>query len=94
MVFVVGALTTNILPTNEATFTCSASSYHENITHEMSQYLRNAYLFNVHGAKITHPVTTICTNKTHDTCMHIEQYTVFSLLINGGIILGNGLFII
>ena len=41
MVFVVGALTTNILPTNEATlptFTCSASSNHENITHEMSQY--------------------------------------------------------
>ena len=39
MVFVVGGLTTNILPTNEATlptFTCSASSYHENITHEMN----------------------------------------------------------
>ncbi len=37
MVFVVGGLTTNILPTNEATlptFTCSASSNHENITHE------------------------------------------------------------
>ncbi len=33
-----GGLTTNILPTNEATlptFTCSASSNHENITHEM-----------------------------------------------------------
>ncbi len=41
MVFVVGGLTTNILPTNEATlptFTCSASSNHENITHEVSQY--------------------------------------------------------
>ncbi len=41
VVFVVGSLTTNILPTNEATlptFTCSASSNHENITHEMSQY--------------------------------------------------------
>ncbi len=41
MVFVVEGLTTNILPTNEATlptFTCSASSYHENIIHEMSQY--------------------------------------------------------
>ena len=40
MIFVVGGLTTNILPTNEATlatFTCSASSYHENITHEISQ---------------------------------------------------------
>ncbi len=39
MVFVVGAQTTNILPTNESTlltFTCSASSNHENITHEMS----------------------------------------------------------
>ncbi len=34
------ALTTNILPTNEATlttFTCSASSNHENIIHEMSK---------------------------------------------------------
>ncbi len=34
-------LTMNILPTNEVTlltFTCSASSNHENITHEMSQY--------------------------------------------------------
>ncbi len=41
MVFVVEGLTTNILPTNEATlltFTCSASSNNENITHEMSQY--------------------------------------------------------
>ncbi len=41
MVFVVEGLTTNILPTNETplpTFTCSASSNHENITHEMSQY--------------------------------------------------------
>ncbi len=40
-VFVVEGLTTNILPTNEATlltFTCSASSNHQNITHEMSQY--------------------------------------------------------
>ena len=38
-IFVVEGLTTNILPTNEATlltFTCSASSNHENITHEMS----------------------------------------------------------
>ena len=37
----VEGLTTNILPMNEATlptFTCSASSNHENITHEMSQY--------------------------------------------------------
>ena len=37
MVFVVEGLTTNILPTNEATlltFTCSASSNNENITHE------------------------------------------------------------
>ncbi len=37
MIFVVGGLTTSILPTNEATlptFTCSASSNHENITHE------------------------------------------------------------
>ncbi len=34
MIFVVGALTTNILPVNEATlatFTCSASSNHKNI---------------------------------------------------------------
>ncbi len=37
MVFVVEGLITNILPTNEATlstFTCSASSNHENIIHE------------------------------------------------------------
>ncbi len=41
MVFVVGGLTTNILPTNEATlptFTCSAGSYHENIIHEVTKY--------------------------------------------------------
>ncbi len=41
MVFVVGGLTTNILPTNEATlstFTYNPSSNHENIIHEMSQY--------------------------------------------------------
>ncbi len=41
MVFVVGGLTTNILPTNEATlptFTYNPSSNHEHITHEMSQY--------------------------------------------------------
>ncbi len=41
VVFVVEGLTTNILPTNEATlptFTYIASSNHENITHEMSQY--------------------------------------------------------
>ncbi len=41
LVFVVGGLTTNMLPTNKATlptFTCSASSNHENTTHEMSQY--------------------------------------------------------
>ena len=38
----VEGLTTNILHTNEATLhaylICSASSNHENITHEMSQY--------------------------------------------------------
>ncbi len=37
----VGGLTTNILPTNEATlpaFTYNPSSNHENIIHEMSQY--------------------------------------------------------
>ncbi len=36
--FVVEALTTNILPTNEATlttFTCSAISNHENIIHNI-----------------------------------------------------------
>ena len=39
VVFVVEGLITNILPTNEATlptFTCSASSNHENIIHEMT----------------------------------------------------------
>ncbi len=39
MVFVVGVQTTNT--TNEATlptFTCSASSYHENIIHEVTKY--------------------------------------------------------
>ncbi len=39
MVFVVESLTTNILSTNEATlptFTCSASSNHENIIHEIN----------------------------------------------------------
>ena len=48
MVFVVEGLTTNILPTNEATlptFTCSASSNHENITHEMSQYCWTTKIF-------------------------------------------------
>ncbi len=42
VVFMVGGMTTNILTTNEATlptFTCSASSYHENITNEMSSIL-------------------------------------------------------
>ena len=41
MVFVVGGLTTNILPTDEATlptFTCSASSNHEIIIHKMTKY--------------------------------------------------------
>ena len=41
LVFVVEALTTNILPTNEATlltFTCSESSNHENIIHEVTKY--------------------------------------------------------
>ena len=41
MVFVVVGLIMNVLPTNEATlptFTCSVSSNHENITHEMTQY--------------------------------------------------------
>ena len=40
MVFAVEGLTTNIVPTNEATlpnFACSASSNHENIIHEMTQ---------------------------------------------------------
>ncbi len=42
MVFVVEGLTTNILPTNEATlptFTCSASSNHENIIHEVTKLI-------------------------------------------------------
>ncbi len=37
----VEGLTTNILPTNEmtlSTFTCSASSNHQNIIHEMTKY--------------------------------------------------------
>ena len=41
MVFVVRAQITNILPTNEVTlptFTCSASSNHENIIHEVTEY--------------------------------------------------------
>ncbi len=42
MVFVVGALTTNILPSNEvtlSTFTCSESSNHENIIHKMTKLI-------------------------------------------------------
>ncbi len=41
VVFVVEHWTTNILPTNEATlptFTCSASSNHENKNHELTGY--------------------------------------------------------
>ncbi len=60
MVFVVEGLTTNILPTNEATltaFTHSAISNHENIIHKMSTNIlspENYPLYNTVGISALH----------------------------------------
>ena len=70
----------NILPTNEATlptFTCSASSNHENITHEMSQYCLTTNILSPENYPL-YGIYILCSYIVFDILIHQNDHVLFN----------------